>query len=505
MVWNRWNWLERSLLPLLVAVLRTFWLWPWLELLRHWLAPSQPGPLLPLFLMMGLYLAGLVTMRQALTSPRASIQVRLGVAVAGLVVIFVVLWWQFYRDQDHVWQAQWLSALGVELTHWNEEVPAPAIALLAGAYLWWQGMRDGRLTLQRDEIWAAFTLGFLGLAFAAIIVTAAGSALSLRLGNLTLFYFTAGLAALALSTVHTTHYDFIERTKEARLTPNRYWFMSVFSVIAALLTVGLVLSALITPEIVAQSLGWLVVILDLLRLALYYVLLIVSYLIFLILAPLLNGLRWLLRGTGEPPEPIRLTDLSQDMADLPQNTLALPPGFGEAARWGGLVLLLVGLGIIFALALRRFWSGSDEEVEESRELIFSTDLLRAQLLAWWRKRLRQFQRRPGPVLDPFLSLEQEARPRRKVRAIYQLFLKAAMARGQPRRQGQTPFEYEQMWAATLPEGQGALNNLTRAYSQARYAPDPLDLEEVERAHQAWADLQTLLVAQGRGKDGSNET
>lgn len=326
---------------------------------------------------------------------------------------------------------------------------------------------------------------------------------SVNIGSLTLLYFVAGLAALALATVHTTHYDFMERTQEARLTPNRYWLVSVFSVIAALLTVGLVLSALITPEIVAQSLSWVAVILDLLRLALYYVLLIVSYLIFLILVPLTHGLRWLLSGADGPSGPIQLADLSWDTKGLSQNTVALPPGLGEALRWSELAMLLMGLGVVFALALRRFWTGSDEEIEESRELIFSAELLRQQLLVWWRKRLRQLKRRPG--LDPFLSLEQEAQPRREVRAIYQMFLKAAMARGQPRRQGQTPFEYEQMWAATLPKGQGALNNLTRAYSQARYAPDPLDPGEVERARQAWADLRIVLETQDRGKDGANET
>jgi hypothetical protein len=505
MVWDHWNWLERGLLPLLVAVLRTFWLWPWLELLRYWLAPSQPGPLLPLLLTTGLYLAGLATMRRALTSSGSLIWMRLGVAVIGLAAIFGVLWWRFYRGSYDLWPAQWLSMLGMELTHWGQEAPAEAIALSAGAYLWWQGLRDGRASLYWDEIWAAFTLGFLGLAFAAIIVTATGNTISLSLSNLTLLYFAAGLAALALATVHTTHYDFIERTKEARLTTNRYWFVSVFSVIAALLMVGLALSALITPEVVAQSLGWVAVILDLLWAAFYYVLLVSSFLTFLVLAPLLNGLRWLLTGAADPAGPIQLADLSWDTKDWPQNTLTLPPGLGEVVRWGGLGILLVGLGIIFALALRRFWTGSDEEIDESREMIFSADLLRAQLLAWWRKRLRQLKRRPGPALNPFLVLDGEIQPRREVRAIYQMFLKAAIERGQPRQPGQTPHEYEHTWAATLPEGQRALNDLTKAYLQARYAPDPLELQEVEYARRAWAELQALFAAQDRGKDGSDET
>jgi hypothetical protein len=455
--------------------------------------------------MMGLYLAGLTTARWALAQKRPLIWVRLAGVVAGLAVIFVALWWRFYQDQYPLWQVQWIGVLGVDLTHWSPEAPAPVIALLAGAYLWQQGLRDGRAALHRDEIWTAFALGFLGLACAAIIVTAAGNELSLNIGSLALLYFAAGLAALALANVHSTHYDFIEGREEARLTPNRYWFVSVFSVIAALLTVGLALSALITPEAVAQSLGWVSIILDLLRVVLYYVLLVFSYLMFLILTPLLSGLRWLLTGAEEPPGPLRLADLSWDTEDLPQNTLALPPGIGEALRWGGLAMLLLGVGVVFALALRRWWIEPDEEIEESRELIFSSDLLREQLLAWWRKWLRQIKRKSESTLNPFLSLEGETQPRREVRAIYQMFLAVAAKRGQPRQCGQTPLEYQDTLAVTLPESRHALTRLTRAYLQARYAPDPLEPEQVEQARRAWAELQTLLAAQDRGKDGSNDT
>jgi hypothetical protein len=168
-------------------------------------------------------------------------------------------------------------------------------------------------------------------------------------------------------------------------------------------------------------------------------------------------------------------------------------------------MLLLGVGVVFALALRRWWIEPDEEIEESRELIFSSDLLREQLLAWWRKWLRQIKRKSESTLNPFLSLEGETQPRREVRAIYQMFLAVAAKRGQPRQCGQTPLEYQDTLAVTLPESRHALTRLTRAYLQARYAPDPLEPEQVEQARRAWAELQTLLAAQDRGKDGSNDT
>ena len=59
MNWRRLHLIEDVLLPLLLIALRLCWLWPWLDLLRRWLAPSYTGPLVPLWVMGALMVGGL--------------------------------------------------------------------------------------------------------------------------------------------------------------------------------------------------------------------------------------------------------------------------------------------------------------------------------------------------------------------------------------------------------------------------------------------------------------
>ena len=76
MTWPRWHWLNDGLIPLLVITLRVCWLWPWLELLRYWLASTAPRPLVPLWAIFGLFLLSNSTTRLALTRTASLRQAR---------------------------------------------------------------------------------------------------------------------------------------------------------------------------------------------------------------------------------------------------------------------------------------------------------------------------------------------------------------------------------------------------------------------------------------------
>jgi uncharacterized protein YjeT (DUF2065 family) len=495
MSWRRWNWLNDIWLPLLLAVLRTCWLWPWLEIARRWLSPSQAETLLPMPLMIGLLLAGMAAARRALTGTGSLPRARLRVAGLGLAVVPAVLWWQFYHAQYPLWDAQWAGVLALELVHWSNEVPPPFITLLGTAYLWLQGMLDGRRPLDHDDIWRAFTAGFLALALAVAMATAGSGQLLASISRLILPFFAVGMAALALSGLKLVSKS-VEQPDEARLKLNRYWLTSVFSVTVGLLGVGLLLSALVTPELVAHALSWTSIILNVLWQILLIVLLALSYLIFLFLEPLLNWLQTLARPEA-PAWQIKLPDFQRQLEEMSKDTTPVSLTIGEWPRWIGLAGLILAIGVVFALALRRFWTGAEEDVEETRETVFSSDLLKAQLSELWRNWLERFKRTPTSVFDPFLSLEGEPATRRAVRAIYQALLWATRERGLPRARSQTPLEYQHTLEEALPGAQDALSTLTDGYLRARYAPQPPQAEHVEGVRQAWDRLRTTLEA----KDG----
>jgi hypothetical protein len=410
-----------------------------------------------------------------------------------LVIIVLVLWWQFYRQPYRLWEVRWLGALGLSLMHWGDEIPAPFITLIASAYLWLRGVLDGRRPLLYDDVWGAFAVGFVALALFALVAVVPQSGMPAGTENVVLLFFGTGMAALALSSLEVARGS-KRRQAEVPLRLSRYWLASVASVIVGLLGLGLVASALIAPETVARALSWTSIVLNILGWLLYYILFAFSYLIFLILDPLIRWLQSLL-SSSSPREPMQMPDFQRQFEEMTQGQPAtIPPALGEAFRWLGLAIVVLVIGLAFALALRRFWAGNEDEVEETRELILSRDLLQEQLSRLWRNWLQRLRRAPALVLSPFLSLEGEPDTRRAIRAIYQALLAAAGERGVFRARGQTPIEYRETLSASLPNTQSALDTITDEYVQARYRSEPPTVEQAERAHQAWEEIQTGLGA-----------
>ncbi|MBW7885327.1 MAG: DUF4129 domain-containing protein, partial [Caldilineaceae bacterium] len=118
--------------------------------------------------------------------------------------------------------------------------------------------------------------------------------------------------------------------------------------------------------------------------------------------------------------------------------------------------------------------------------IFTTSLLRDQ----WNALLNRIRRRfAGSAAESvFLALDREEAGRRRVRALYQAFLGAMIARAQPRAPGQTPDRYRTSVNALPPVKQAALDALTEGYVAARYGGAAPSAEEVARSAAAWQVL-----------------
>lgn len=511
MSWKRWNWLDSGVLPLTLVVLRVCWLWPWLALLQRWVAFSYEGTLLSLGAVLGLLLGGAVAARRALAL--TAIRARAAVAVSGLLAIFVMLWWHLYRVQYAPWDLRWVGAWGNEMTAWTDwetrGVPVPVFMLWAMAYLWLRGVLDGgRLSLMREHVWRTFVAGFIALALLLLVANLDGGGLPEGTGNLLWLFFATAMVALALTGLKAAGgLDNIVGTEEegeAQPRFDRYWLGSVVSVIAGLLGFALVLSTLIAPDVAAQVLRavWIVV-----RQGIFYLWIIISFVIYPIAYLLALALRPVLDRLVEffgPDGRFRL--------ELPETPRPGELREGEAAsifeslpvelRWVALVVLIVVIGLAFALALRRLLSGARARngIVETRETVLSRDLLQEQLTELWRSLVDRLRRGSKAAVSPFLSLEGELSTRRVIRAVYQALLADAQEHGLPRLRGQTPIEYrhelEQIWSTN----RGTLDVITHGYVQARYAPDLPSVEQAELVSRAWESVQESLESEDA--DGS---
>ncbi len=489
MIWNRYNWSSDIALPLLMAVLRTIWLVPWLELIRRALSSNSPAPLLPMQILLVVYLISLAMTRWLL--PLESLnQTRFLHIFSFSVVLFLVIWWRFYGDRYAPWDGQWLSALWVHLRIWENEFPGVYFAGPAVFYLWFQGIFDGRSKLYREDVWGAFSFGFLALALAAIVAVTGERAVLEGMGPLVLVFFACGMAALAVSSIEAER-QAVARRGEPALSPNRYWLASIAAVIGALLVVGLILSAVLTPEIVARALRWTDDILGILGQILYYLLLIVAYLIFLLLGPLFDLLQRMLGGATQP-EPLRMPDFQQQFEDIERGAATIPPIVGRILSVSAAAIVVLIIIAAFVVVLRRMQSGRDDTINETRESILSHDLLADQLGQLWRGLLGRL-RRPRAPGEVFLSLEGEQPLRRVVRATYQSLLAVARQRGAPRQRSQTPAEYQHTLTGLAADTED-IAILTRGYVKARYAPDPPTSEEADGVRAAWARFLARLRA-----------
>jgi MFS family permease len=339
-----------------------------------------------------------------------------------------------------------------------------------------------------------FTVGSIGLVLWMLVSRLDSQSLPEEAGNLVLVFFAAAMLGLAFSSLETDALS-VTGQEQQKHRLNRYWLGSVLTIIASLLGLGLLLSLLLVPETVARLSSWawnvlsvvLIFLIKLISLILYPLL----YLLALILPPILKGIlaRYRIGWLSEPEALPERSDPSDPFGALYKAVEGLP----DELSWVGLVILILGIGLVFMLALRYLLSEIDETgVEERRDFIFSKELLLAQLSLWWPQWLSRLRRISYLANDPYLSVADELSPRRAIREIYQKMLAAARERGQPRLRNQTPVEYGHELGQSLPGVEAELEVITMRYMQARYDSELPTQEQVLETRQAWKQLEARL-------------
>jgi hypothetical protein len=373
-------------------------------------------------------------------------------------------------------------------------------AFLASLTMWWHGIHLGRDSISHHTFSGAFSSGLLAL---GLLLAANAIVPALPAGELlaaSLFFFALGLAGLAFGSLRRLSVS--QRAAVlAQVALHRDWLFTAGVVIGLVLAAGLALARLLAPEsfqrmtqafgAVADAAGTLAALLiapfALVTMAL--------------LAPWMGGISRALLSVLEVLRSVllRLSSLLGAILELlsargPANAvvqkleeLIASPAIQATGRWTSFVGVLLALAIIFWLAARRLGLLGTLDEDELRESILSGDLLWAQL--------RQlFRRRPpaGVQQPPYLDLAGSPDDARlRVRRAYQGMLEWARSIRLPRAAGQTPGNYARLLAGAVPEAHDAIDILTQAYIQARYAAEAPAPEVARRAEGAMAQLSAL--------------
>lgn len=467
-----WNWLDDGLLLYLIAAVRALWIW---LLLHLWAQLMQP--------------------------PRAEV---LGLPTIVTLLAGSALCTQLARFRLRDARGMWLVALGgvgaVTIALYGafgptvfQEPGATVIALLAGAWCWRWGITAAREPLTYGACAQSFLYGIVAMALVTFGAFTTGPLPAATLILPLLLFFAGSLATLALASLREAQK--YERTETgASFALNPYWLGTVGVVVAGLVLIGFLLGGLFAPEWVQRALEGMVWLAQILMTVLIILAAVMAFLLF-------GALDWIGRvihftpSTGPPPPPPEMPRLDELFKDQQAAASRMSPELYLVVQVVSAIVLALLLAAMFAMAFRRFRNYGQDDVGETRESVFSTELLKEQLAHF----LRRTRKAGEEKVEPFAPIcGHDARA--QIRRAYQQLLAWAAERGMARAAGQTPSEFGRTVESGFPGAREPLATITAAYVNARYSAAPVSNEEAARVAQALVQLigeRSVPMEQGR--------
>jgi hypothetical protein len=475
---RRSNWIEDLVFPAAVAVLTTAWVHLWLVwVARAGLPQVNYPPVSPLLLALLLAGAAVLT-RYSLDRSGGLGPARSIIVGVGLAAIAFSLWWTFRFGS--------LGAFLAGLADWGRYISPVLAGLVACAFMWWQGIVLAVAHWPQQHMERSFYFGIGGLAALFVANQSRPVITATEAVSTTVALFGAGLGALALVSFENAR-RYHEGTTGTRLSLNRYWVITVASVIGAILLAALLAATLFSPAAYVSLGRALAAVLDTLTFALVFVLAAVVAVIIAIVFPIMQAI--LNFGPPSSPDefiPFDPARVAGDRAEEAVKLFADNPALAAGRQVLFLVLLAAGVGLLLWWSVRRLGSLNRKDSDEVRDSIATRELVLDQLRALFTRRLG-----PAETMDPYLALAGSTDdPRLIVRRAYQSMLEWAHTVAHERTAGQTPASYGELLARAVPQGRDAIATLTLAYERARYGAEPLTLEEARTAQGALTELQS---------------
>jgi hypothetical protein len=467
MLSHRWRLLDDGLLAYGLALLRTLWLWPVGEIAARSLI-VEGGRGFPLWMIFALLAGG--TLAAQLGGQRGK-AIRAVLAVGGLAAVIGAVVVTLRADLMPLW----LGGLAAFAAAQGGRV---LLTLIGAGGLWWWGMRAGSAAPSYDVLARNFLWGLGGLV-AVLGLNTAGVFLPrpLLLGLL-LLYLALGLFLLALASIQATRrYERAAGDHEIPLPS--HWWTTVLAVVGLLLLAALLLSLLFAPQTLDQLAAVITGSLALVGQVIAWVIAVITYPIFLLLAWLAARLP-LRPFEGQLPELVQFAPPQSPLVMTANEGLAAP---GDPTAWwiGGGLLILAVFAALFVLAMRRTATLTGDDVAETHEGILTLDLIKGQIADLLRRG------RGAPPAPPYLALAGDD-PTTRIRRTYQQMLLWAASHDHHRAPGATPDRFAKELAAALPAHAVPIRTITAAYTAARYGAAAAEAE-AQRADAAWRQIQ----------------
>jgi hypothetical protein len=348
------------------------------------------------------------------------------------------------------------------------------ITALATAAAWAAGLRLSARPVGFEQILSEFQFGLLTLLVVFFCAAQWGISLPAMLPVVFIFF-----ALFLLGTAAARSREAGGRSGgEART----HWFLTFASHAAMALGAGLILTVLVTPEVLTIILAFLQAAWDA---AIEWAIRLIAFIARLFPQPELKPVG-IGAGAGPPPQnPAGFPDL----LSIPDHVRRVA-AFLVSAFW--VVLLAVCLWRVasqIAAWLRRQVNDLDATQVESLPGSFRQDLLR--LLRYLRRRVAGWVGWLGYAIGrrrPQNGMPDESMA---VRRVYRGLLAWSAAGGCPRRRHQTPHEFLSRLCEWLPQARDQLARITEQYAAVRYGDRRPDAEAVKTLERTWRDVRQI--------------
>lgn len=488
-------------ISLFAVLLEVLWAYPWVVWISKWETIGWARPPLTLAGAAVLVAVTEAVSRFALARDWSPRRVRLVVLSAVAILLAVVV--RLDLSGGHaLWDPGWGQYV-------QEHLPLLISALAFGGYLLWRGICVGRETLTLDVLYRKFLIGLTALVVLLVLWSAASRGdefpeLSPSVGIYVLAYFFVGLLGLAFANLQSIRQEMLRREGAPGLSYRR-WLPLLLGVVVAIAAVSLGMASALSFDLLALALHGLGVLANWLLIAFVYA---VALPLGVVAAGLIYLFQWLVSvlGRGEPPQPFSppaFSDLTRS-AEEQQGAGGIPPEVVLALKWGLVALLAILVLFVLARALSsRRKSREEEDVEEVTESLWSWEGFKKDLRSFLATLLRWFRRkrpaRPVVVFPPIAAAHGEDQARLfTVREMYQGLLWEGRRAGLPRRQPETPYEYQAKLESRVASGAAELQAITEAYVADRYGDVAIARDQLGPLNRLWRYLRSVLRGEGSG-------
>jgi hypothetical protein len=462
----------KLLLGLSLVTLDALWLGAWLRWLAAAGRPGSSPPGLVATITIGA-VAFIAT--RLLLSSRASISVaRVATLALGATTVLLIARMTLYGFEPAA-QGMLVGRFVDDLTRAGDPSWGARMLVACAAFLWWRGIRYGRLRVRPVHVRRS-----VGLALSAFALVAVATRYSypVDLAPWILGALALSLVALALVRIEEASRGYGGTTAEF----GPVWVGALFTAVAAVALLAVLLAPVLSIEAARAAIAAIKPLPEVIYTILALLVLKAAEAIFAVIASVYELLSELY---GEPGEMFRPNGAESAQQEAPQWDLAdssAPKWILDVVRWGLVLAGALVVATILGRALRRYEDREEPERLARRE----SDLTIGRIVQDLAESLRS-------AMDDLSGAVRGVADRPSgVRALYGQLLRLMADQGLGRRPSQTPYEYEPRPSGHLPESAGDIGDLTSAYVLARYGEREPDGSRLAALQDAWHRIRRSL-------------